>query len=113
MMKVFGAGPGTNSLGDIDVTDLLLASGCNPIMATGYRLSHYASRKRGMKLIVADPITRSLRKWQTSTCNSSRHQCCPVPGHGAHNSSRWLEASSEWMETRTENLEPYKEMMRR
>ena len=113
MMKVFGAGAGTNSLGDIDVTDLLLASGCNPIYGhpvTGSRIMR--ARKRGMKLIVADPISTEFAQMADIHLQLRPGTNVALFQGMAHLILRdGLEASSEWMETRTENLEPYKEMI--
>ena len=114
MMKVFGAGAGTNSLGDIDVTDLLLASGCNPLHGhpvTGSRIKR--ARKRGMKLIVADPIETDFAKMADIHLQLRPGTNVALFQGLAHIILRdGLEASPEWMETRTENLEPFKEMVR-
>ena len=113
MMKVFGAGAGTNSLGDIDVTDLLLASGCNPLHGhpvTGSRIKR--ARKRGMKLIVADPIETDFAKMADIHLQLRPGTNVALYQGLAHIVLRdGLEASPEWMETRTENLEPFKEMV--
>ena len=114
MMKVFGAGAGTNSLGDIDVTDLLLASGCNPLHGhpvTGSRIKR--ARKRGMKLIVADPIETDFAKMADIHLQLRPGTNVALFQGLAHIILRdGLEASPKWMETRTENLEPFKEMVR-
>lgn len=113
MMKVFGAGAGTNSLGDIDVTDLLLASGCNPLHGhpvTGSRIKR--ARKRGMKLIVADPIETDFAKMADVHLQLRPGSNVALFQGLAHIILRdGLEASPEWMATRTENLEPFKEMV--
>ncbi len=113
MMKVFGAGAGTNSLGDIDVTDLLLASGCNPLHGhpvTGSRIKR--ARKRGMKLIVADPIETDFAKMADIHLQLRPGTNVALYQGLAHIVLRdGMEASPEWMETRTENLEPFKEMV--
>ncbi|MEE2947117.1 MAG: molybdopterin-dependent oxidoreductase, partial [Verrucomicrobiota bacterium] len=100
-------------LGDIDITDLLLASGCNPIHGhpvTGSRIKR--ARKRGMKLIVADPIETDFAKMadihlqlRPGTNVALFQGLAHIVLHDG------LEASPEWMETRTENLEPFKEMV--
>jgi formate dehydrogenase alpha subunit len=113
MMKVFGAGAGTNSLGDIDVTDLLLASGCNPLHGhpvTGSRIMR--ARKRGMKLIVADPIKTEFAQMADIHLQLRPGTNVALFQGMAHIVLRdRLEASTHWMETRTENLEPFKEMI--
>ena len=115
MMTVFGAGAGTNSLGDIDVTDLLLASGCNPIHGhpvTGSRIKR--ARMRGMKMIVADPKKTELAKMANIHLQLRPGTNVALYQGMAHIILRdGLEASKEWMDTRTENLEPYKEMCAR
>ncbi len=113
MMTVFGAGAGTNSLGDIDVTDLLLASGCNPMRGhpvTGSRIKR--ARKRGMKLIVADPIRTELAALADIHLQLRPGTNVALFQGLAHIILReGLEAPAEWMETRTENLEPFREMI--
>ncbi len=113
MMTVFGAGAGTNSLGDIDVTDLLLASGCNPIdghPVTGSRIMR--ARRRGMKLIVADPISTEFAQMANIHLQLRPGTNVALFQGLAHIVLRdGLEASSEWMETRTENLDPFKQMI--
>lgn len=114
MMKVFGAGAGTNSLGDIDITDLLLASGCNPLHGhpvTGSRIKR--ARKRGMKLIVADPIETDFAKMADIHLQLRPGTNVALFQGLSHIILRdGKEASPEWMKTRTENLEPFKEMVR-
>ena len=113
MMTVFGAGAGTNSLGDIDITDLLLASGCNPMRAhpvTGSRIKR--ARKRGMKLIVADPICTELAELADIHLQLRPGTNVALFQGLAHIILRdGLEASAEWIDTRTENLEPFKKMV--
>lgn len=113
MMTVFGAGAGTNSLKDIDETDLLLVSGCNPIHGhpvTGSRIKR--ARKRGMAMIVADPI-----KTELSTMADIHLQLRPGTNVALYQGLSHiilrdgLQASDEWMSTRTENLEPFKQMV--
>lgn len=113
MMTVFGAGAGTNSLGDIDETDLLLVSGCNPIHGhpvTGSRIRR--ARIRGMKMIVVDPK-------RTEIAGEADIHLQLRPGTNvalfqgmAHIIVRdGLMADEAWMENRTENLVPFKEMV--
>jgi formate dehydrogenase alpha subunit len=113
MMTVFGAGAGTNSLGDIDVTDLLLASGCNPIHGhpvTGSRIGR--ARKRGMGLIVADPKDTELAKMADIHLQLRPGTNVALFQGIAHVIIRdQLQASDEWMANRTENLEPFKAMV--
>lgn len=113
MMTVFGAGAGTNSLEDIDKTDLLLASGCNPIHGhpvTGSRILR--ARKRGMKLIVADPKETELAKIADVHLQLRPGTNVALYQGLAHIILRdGLQASDEWMNSRTENLGPYKEMV--
>ncbi|HIH79655.1 MAG TPA: molybdopterin-dependent oxidoreductase, partial [Candidatus Thalassarchaeaceae archaeon] len=112
MMTVFGAGAGTNSLGDIDVTDLLLVSGCNPIHGhpvTGSRIKR--ARKRGMGMIVADPKKTTLAKMADVHLQLRPGTNVALYQGLSHIIIRdGLEANSEWMDSRTENLEPYKKM---
>ncbi len=57
LAAVFGSGAATNSLEEIDETDLLLLVGCNPAEAhpvIGMRIRRAVS-ERGVRLIVADP----------------------------------------------------------
>ena len=113
MMTVFGAGAGTNSLGDIDETDLLLASGCNPIHGhpvTGSRILR--ARKRGMGLIVADPKVTELAKIADIHLQLRPGTNVALFQGIAHVILReQLQASDEWMANRTENLEPFKAMV--
>ncbi|HIG19608.1 MAG TPA: formate dehydrogenase subunit alpha [Candidatus Poseidoniales archaeon] len=113
MMTVFGAGAGTNSLEDIDVTDLLLASGCNPIHGhpvTGSRIRR--ARKRGMGLIVADPKDTEMAKMADIHLQLRPGTNVALYQGMAHVIIRdKLQANDEWMNTRTENLEPFKEMV--
>ncbi|MBT3653500.1 MAG: formate dehydrogenase subunit alpha [Euryarchaeota archaeon] len=115
MMTVFGAGAGTNSLEDIDVTDLLLASGCNPIHGhpvTGSRIKR--ARKRGMKMIVADPKKTLLAKMSDIHLQLRPGTNVALYQGLSHIIIRdGLEAGEDWMNTRTENLKPYKEMCAR
>jgi formate dehydrogenase major subunit len=113
MMTVFGAGAGTNSLGDIDETDLLLVSGCNPIHGhpvTGSRILR--ARKRGMGLIVADPKVTELAKISDIHLQLRPGTNVALYQGLAHIILReQLQASDEWIANRTENLEPFKEMV--
>jgi formate dehydrogenase alpha subunit len=57
LSAVFGSGAATNSLEDIEETDVLLLVGCNPTEAhpvVGMRVRR-AVRKKGVRLIVVDP----------------------------------------------------------
>ena len=113
MMTVFGAGAGTNSLADIDATDLLLVSGCNPIHGhpvTGSRILR--ARRRGMGMIVADPKETELAKVADIHLQLRPGTNVALYQGLAHIILRdGLQADEEWMTTRTENLEPYKEMV--
>jgi len=113
MMTVFGAGAGTNSLQDIDITDLLLVSGCNPVHGhpvTGSRILR--ARKRGMKMIVADPKRTELAKVADIHLQLRPGTNVALYQGLAHIILRdGLEADSEWLSTRTENLEPFKSMI--
>ncbi|MBT3971843.1 MAG: formate dehydrogenase subunit alpha [Euryarchaeota archaeon] len=113
MMTVFGAGAGTNSLGDIDETDLLLISGCNPIHGhpvTGSRIKR--ARKRGMQMIVADP-----KRTQLAEMADIHLQLRPGTNVALYQGLSHiilrddLQADASWMSTRTENLEPYISMV--
>ena len=114
MMTVFGAGAGTNSLNDIDETDLLLVSGCNPIHGhpvTGSRIVR--ARKRGMGMIVADPKRTELAKMADVHLQLRPGTNVALYQGLAHIILREnLQASDEWMSSRTENLEPFKEMVK-
>ncbi|MBO93603.1 MAG: formate dehydrogenase subunit alpha [Opitutales bacterium] len=113
MMTVFGAGAGTNSLGDVDRTDLLLASGCNPIYGhpvTGSRIKR--ARKRGMKLIVADPKRTELAAMADIHLQLRPGTNVALFQGMAHVILRdGLEAPAEWLQTRAENLEPFKDLI--
>lgn len=113
MMTVFGAGAGTNSLADIDVTDLLLVSGCNPLHGhpvTGSRIKR--ARKRGMAMIVADP-----KRTQLAEMADIHLQLRPGTNVALYQGmanvilQEGLEADEEWMERRCENLEPFRQMV--
>ncbi|MDP6326008.1 MAG: formate dehydrogenase subunit alpha [Candidatus Thalassarchaeaceae archaeon] len=113
MMTVFGAGAGTNSLQDIDQTDLLLVSGCNPVHGhpvTGSRILR--ARKRGMQMIVADPKRTELAKIADIHLQLRPGTNVALYQGLAHIILRdGLEANDDWMSSRTENLEPFKAMV--
>ena len=113
MMTVFGAGAGTNSLDDIDHTDLLLASGCNPIHGhpvTGSRIRR--ARMRGMKMIVADPKATELAQMADIHLQLRPGTNVALYQGLAHIILREnMQAGSEWLDARTENLEPFKAMV--
>jgi len=113
MMTVFGAGAGTNSLADIDATDLLLVSGCNPIHGhpvTGARIKR--ARKRGMGMIVVDPKETTLAKMADIHVQLRPGTNVALYQGLSHVILRdGLQASDDWMSNRTENLEPFKEMV--
>ena len=69
LTAVFGSGAATNSLDDIDDTQVLLLVGCNPTEAhpvIGMRVRRAVSKK-GVRLIVADPrgtvLARAADHW--------------------------------------------------
>jgi len=113
MMTVFGAGAGTNSLEDIDFTNLLLISGCNPIHGhpvTGSRIRR--ARKRGMKMIVADPKATELAQMADIHLQLRPGTNVALYQGLAHIILREnLQADSKWLDERTENLEPFKAMV--
>jgi len=113
MMTVFGAGAGTNSLGDIDQTDLLLVSGCNPIHGhpvTGSRIRR--ARRRGMGMIVADPKMTELAEMADIHLQLRPGTNVALYQGLAHIILRdQMEADEDWMESRCENLEPFKAMV--
>jgi len=113
MMTVFGAGAGTNSLEDIDYTNLLLVSGCNPMHGhpvTGSRIRR--ARKRGMKMIVADPKATELAQMADIHLQLRPGTNVALYQGLAHIILREnLQADSKWLDERTENLEPFKAMV--
>ncbi len=114
MMTVFGAGAGTNSLQDIDNTDLLLVSGCNPVHGhpvTGSRILR--ARKRGMQMIVADPKRTELAEIADIHLQLRPGTNVALYQGLAHIILRdGLEADAEWLSKRTENLDPFKAMVK-
>lgn len=113
MMTVFGAGAGTNSLSDIDVTDLLLVSGCNPIHGhpvTGSRIKR--ARRRGMEMIVVDP-----KRTQLAEMANIHLQLRPGTNVALYQGlshiilNEGLQVDKEWLDNRTENLQPFIEMV--
>ena len=68
LSAVFGSGAATNSLDDIEQTDVLFLVGCSPTEAhpvIGMRISR-ARSQNGVRLIVADP--RRIRLAQAADC---------------------------------------------